>query len=91
MRAERGVETVLFDLDNTLVRFIDAQHAACRAVIDLLGTGDADSLFACFLRPVHGFESTDHIRDYLDIIGSTADPDEVFLGKVSHLEYFSFL
>ena len=33
-------------------------------------------LFACFLRPVHGFESPAHIADYLGSIGSAADVGE---------------
>ncbi len=76
MRSDTGVRAVLFDLDNTLVRFIDAQKAACRAVVELAGAGTADGLFACFLRPVHGFESPAHIGDYLASIGHAADLDE---------------
>lgn len=76
MRSDSGVLAVLFDLDNTLVRFIDAQRAACAAVIDLVGEGSADGLFACFLRPVHGFESPAHIDDYLASIGCGADCGE---------------
>ncbi|MEN6517340.1 MAG: HAD family hydrolase [Methanospirillum sp.] len=75
MRSETAVRAVLFDLDNTLVRFVDAQRAACGAVVDLVGAGTTDSLFACFLRPIHGFESPAHIEDYLASIGCTADID----------------
>lgn len=73
MRSDTAVRAVLFDLDNTLVRFIDAQKAACAAVVDLIGAGTADDLFACFLRPVHTFESLAHIEDYLASIGCAAD------------------
>lgn len=76
MRSGIAVQAVLFDLDNTLVRFVDAQKAACAAVVDLVGEGTADGLFACFLRPVHGFESPGHIGDYLGSIGCGADLDE---------------
>jgi putative hydrolase of the HAD superfamily len=76
MRSDPAIRAVLFDLDNTLVRFIDAQRAACGAVIDLVGEGSADGLFACFLRPVHGFESPAHIDDYLVSIGCVADCGE---------------
>jgi putative hydrolase of the HAD superfamily len=76
MRPDTEVRAVLFDLDNTLVRFVDAQLAACGAVVDLVGAGTADGLFACFLRPVHGFESPAHIGDYLASIGSAADTGE---------------
>lgn len=74
MHSDPAVRAVLFDLDNTLVRFIDAQRAACEAVIELVGAGTADDLFACFLRPVHGFESPAHIDDYLASLGCDADP-----------------
>lgn len=73
MRSDTPVRAVLFDLDNTLVRFVDAQKAACAAVVDLVGAGTAAELFACFLRPVHNFESPAHIGDYLASIGCTAD------------------
>jgi putative hydrolase of the HAD superfamily len=75
MRSDIAVRAVLFDLDNTLVRFIDAHRAACAAVVDLVGAGTADDLFTCFLRPVHGFESPEHIEDYLASIGCAADYD----------------
>ncbi len=77
MQSERDVRAVLFDLDNTLVRFIDAQRAACAAVVDLAGAGSVDDLFAFFLRPVHNFESSVHILDYLSMIASPCDPAEV--------------
>lgn len=76
MSSDTAIRAVLFDLDNTLVRFVDAQRAACGAIIDLVGAGNADDLFACFLRPVHGFESPAHIDDYLASIGCAADCDE---------------
>lgn len=75
MRSDSRIRAVLFDLDNTLVRFIDAQQAACAAVVDLVGAGRPEDLFACFLRPVHGFESHEHIGDYLAEIGWHGDVD----------------
>ena len=77
MRSDIEVQAVLFDLDNTLVRFIDAHLSACEAVVDLVGAGTADALFACFLRPVHTFESPAHIEDYFVSIGCEADCDMV--------------
>ncbi|MEN6341028.1 MAG: hypothetical protein ABFC89_00545, partial [Methanospirillum sp.] len=77
MRSEIEVRAVLFDLDNTLVRFIDAQRSACEAIVDLVGAGTADALFASFLRPVHTFESPAHIEDYLVSIGCEADCETV--------------
>lgn len=75
MRSDPRFRAVLFDLDNTLVRFVDAHLAACGAVVDQIGEGTPEDLFSCFLRPVHGFESPAHIDDYFVSIGSTADRD----------------
>ncbi|HOL40800.1 HAD hydrolase-like protein [Methanospirillum sp.] len=65
----RSPDAILFDLDNTLCTFIDAKFAACRAVTDFLGTGNMEELFQYFLRPVHSFESPQHITDYMKAKG----------------------
>jgi len=52
-------------MDNTLFDFVGAQMAACRAVTRSLGMGEEDGLFPYFLRPVHGFESHEHILDFI--------------------------
>lgn len=62
-------DAIIFDLDNTLCTFTDAKHAACRAVIEYLGIGDAEELFRYFLRPDHGFEDPRHIHDYIHDLG----------------------
>ena len=62
---QAGPDAILFDLDNTLCTFIDAKKAACRAAIETIGSGDAEELFEYFRRPVHHFEDTAHIGDYL--------------------------
>lgn len=59
------VKAVIFDLDNTLVDFVEAKIKACRAVAERLGCGDADELLQYFLRNKHGFESHENIADYL--------------------------
>ncbi len=59
------VKAVIFDLDNTLVDFVDAKIKACEAVVERLGCGDADELLQYFLRWKHGFESHENIADYL--------------------------
>ena len=60
------VSAVLFDMDNTLFDFVQAQLAGCRAILDHLGLADDEQdLFAYFRRPVHGFEHHDNIRDFL--------------------------
>jgi putative hydrolase of the HAD superfamily len=89
MQPDRDIQGVLFDLDNTLVRYIDAHRSACAAVAELVA-GSEDTLFSFFLRPVHGFESPDHIRDYLNSIGSdeaferaSAVYDEAKLGAIA--------
>ena len=59
------VKAVIFDLDNTLVDFVEAKIKACNAVVERLGCGDADELLRYFLRWKHGFESHENIADYL--------------------------
>jgi len=59
------VKAVIFDLDNTLVDFVEAKIKACKAVVERLGCGDADELLQYFLRWKHGFESHENIADYL--------------------------
>ena len=63
-------DAILFDLDNTLVTFVDAKQAACNAVVQYAGTGSGEELFRYFLRPVHNFEDPGHIYDYLVDIGA---------------------
>lgn len=64
IRAE-AFDSVLFDLDNTLVEFIPAKRKACAAVIESIGCGDPDELFSYFLRRKYGFEDCANIFDYL--------------------------
>ena len=59
------VKAVIFDLDNTLVDFVEAKIKACEAVVERLGCGDANELLHYFLRWKHGFESHENISDYL--------------------------
>jgi len=59
------IKAVIFDLDNTLVDFVEAKIKACEAVVEKLGCGDADELLQYFLRWKHGFESHENIADYL--------------------------
>jgi len=66
MILQKRVSAVLFDMDNTLFDFIDAQRAACKAVLLHCGLGsDPDDLFCYFRRQVHGFEDFCNIRDFL--------------------------
>ena len=60
------VSTLLFDMDNTLFDLVGAQVASCREIVRFLGCRDAEELFTYFLRPVHGFESHAHIRQYME-------------------------
>lgn len=62
---------ILFDLDNTLVELIDAKRHACEAVTRFIGQEDNGELFEYFRRPVHHFESHEHLRDYLTDRGLT--------------------
>ena len=59
------IKAVIFDLDNTLVDFVEAKIKACEAVVERLGCGDANELLQYFLRWKHGFESHENIADYL--------------------------
>ncbi|MDI3498310.1 HAD-IA family hydrolase [Archaeoglobus sp.] len=65
MASNRRIKAVIFDLDNTLVDFVEAKMEACRAVVEKAGCGDADELLHYFLRQRHGFESHYNIADYL--------------------------
>jgi putative hydrolase of the HAD superfamily len=59
------VKTLLFDMDNTLFDLVGAQIASCHKVVQYFGRDDGDELFSYFLKPVHGFESHENIRQYL--------------------------
>ncbi|MFA6226629.1 MAG: hypothetical protein WC620_10770 [Methanoregula sp.] len=64
-RKNKGITTLLFDVDNTLFDLVGAQIASCHAVTKFLGTNDANddgnTLFEYFLRPVRGCESHENI------------------------------
>jgi len=54
-------------MDNTLFDFVAAQVHACRTVLAHLGLpGDGTALFGYFRRPIHGFESSGNLRDFLE-------------------------
>ncbi len=60
------VNTILFDMDNTLFDLVEAQIAACTAVVGALGRADGNHLFEQYFRSGrHGFESHENILDYL--------------------------
>lgn len=52
-------------MDNTLFDLVGAQIASCHKVVQYLGYNDGDDLFSYFLKPVHGFESHENIRQYM--------------------------
>lgn len=52
-------------MDNTLFDLVGAQIASCHTVTKFLGYDDGDELFSCFLKPIHGFESHENIRQYM--------------------------
>jgi len=60
------VSTLLFDMDNTLFDLVGAQIASCNEVVRFLGHDDGEELFSYFLKPVHGFESHENIRQYME-------------------------
>jgi len=53
-------------MDNTLFDLVGAQIAACEAVVQHLGHDDGEDLFSYFLTPLHGFESHENIRQYMN-------------------------
>ena len=67
------VTSLLFDMDNTLFDLVEAQIAACQAVVELLGHENGKELFSYFLSPAHGFESHENIRHYMNDLNI---PDE---------------
>jgi putative hydrolase of the HAD superfamily len=72
------INAVIFDMDNTLFDFVEAKISACRAMLGYLDLStDPREFFRYFRRPVHGFESHEHIRDFLNDTGRFSD--EVFL------------
>jgi len=52
-------------MDNTLFDLVGAKRAACRAIVEKTGVGDADLLFSYFLRRTRGFEDPGNILDFL--------------------------
>jgi len=62
----RRITAIIFDMDNTLFDFVEAKLIACAAVIAYLKVSiEPVMLLKYFLRPVHGFESHENIRDFL--------------------------
>jgi len=60
-------------MDNTLFDLVGAQISACQAVVEQLGYDDGDELFSYFLSPVHGFESHENIRQFMEERGLETD------------------
>ena len=62
----RRITAVIFDMDNTLFDFVEAKLIACAAVIAHVKVPvEPEVLLKYFLRPIHGFESHENIRDFL--------------------------
>ena len=63
----RRITAIIFDMDNTLFDFVEAKLIACAAVIAYLKVPvEPGVLLKYFLRPAHGFESHENIRDFLN-------------------------
>ncbi len=63
---DREVKGVIFDLDNTLVNFVEAKLKACEEVVEYLEKGDAEELFLHFINGRHDIEDPENIKDYLE-------------------------
>ena len=61
----RVIKAVIFDMDNTLLEFVEAQIEACNSVVKHLGTGSKMKLLDYFLRGTHGIEAHENIADYM--------------------------
>ncbi|WAC05132.1 MAG: HAD family hydrolase [Methanoregula sp.] len=62
----RHITAVIFDMDNTLFDFVEAKLISCAAVIAYLNVPvEPVVLLRYFLRPAHGFEDHENIRDFL--------------------------
>ena len=59
------LKAVIFDMDNTLFDFVEAQMNACQAVVDRLGVGTREELFQYFVNGEHGFEGYGNISDFM--------------------------
>jgi len=66
---DRTVKAVIFDMDNTLLEFVDAQIEACNCVVKHLGSGSKMKLLDYFLRGIHGIEAHENIADYMKDLG----------------------
>jgi putative hydrolase of the HAD superfamily len=65
--SRKPIKAVIFDMDNTLFDFVEAKLIACAAVIAYLKVPvEPVVLLKYFLRPIHGFESHENIRDFLN-------------------------
>lgn len=60
----RELKAVIFDMDNTLFDFEQAQWTACEAVVQLVG-GSVEALYSYFLRDPNRFEDHGNIADYI--------------------------
>ncbi len=66
---DREVKGVIFDLDNTLVNFVEAKLIACEEVVNYLDRDDPKELFDHFLNGHYDIEDPQNIKDYLEANG----------------------
>lgn len=63
---QNPLNTLLFDMDNTLFDLVSAKTLACGAVTGRIGVGNPGELFSYFLRKVGGFDDPGNIRDFME-------------------------
>lgn len=58
-------KAVVFDMDNTLFDFYVCMEAGCRAVIDSLGIGTPEELYAYYFRGKYNIEDNQNLLDFM--------------------------
>lgn len=58
-------KAVVFDMDNTLFDFYVCMEAGCRAVIESLGVGTPEELYAYYFRGKYNIEDNQNLLDFM--------------------------
>ena len=58
-------KAIVFDMDNTLFDFYVCMEAGCRAVVDALGIGTPEELYAYYFRGIYSIEDNQNLLDFM--------------------------